>query len=257
MGAEWGAVNHLLLVGLAGAAGSFHCLGMCSGFALSLAPSRTARWKTLGRHMVYNLGRIVSYCLLGVAAGSLGQAAFHASPLSAMQRGLAVASGVLMMLMALQFFGVRLPLPHPGGSAGAQAMLRGLFGAIRGLLRAPGVGAPLAFGIFNGLLPCPLVYAFLAQAVASGSLAGGVLTMAAFGAGTIPAMLGVGLAGCSLPPAWRLRGVRVAGVVILLFGAITLLRGVYPLAGHGMPGMPGMRGLPAPAAPPAATPPRP
>ena len=71
---------------------------------------------------------------------------------------------------------------------------------VRGLLRAPGAAAPLAFGVFNGLLPCPLVYAFIAQAVVAGSVGKGLATMVAFGLGTFPAMLLVGLVGCALDP---------------------------------------------------------
>ena len=210
-------------VSIAGAAGSFHCLGMCSGFALSLAPSRSARWRTVGRHMVYNSGRITSYCFLGVMAGALG-GFVGGGALGAMQRVLALASGVLMIVMALQFFGFRLAR-RAGGGGGVALLLRG----IGGLLRAPGVSAPLAFGVFNGLLPCPLVYAFIAQAVAAGTVGRGLATMAAFGLGTIPAMLFVGLAGCTLPPAWRTRGVRMAGAVILVFGLVTVARGLFPM----------------------------
>jgi sulfite exporter TauE/SafE len=217
-------LNELVWISLAGAAGSFHCLGMCSGFALSLAPSRTARWKTLGRHLTYNTGRVTTYCFLGVLAGTLGQAVLQGGAVGALQRLLAVVSGILMIVMGLGFFGVRLRLRPGARGEGAGSHLRG----IRGLLRAPGAAAPLAFGVFNGFLPCPLVYAFVAQAVAAGSLARGLGTMAAFGAGTFPAMLGVGLAGCSLSPSWRMRGVRLAGAVILLFGGITIARGLLP-----------------------------
>ena len=75
-----------------------------------------------------------------------------------MQRVLAVASGTLMIVMALQFFGVRLLRPAIAG-AGPAFLLRG----VRGLLKTPGAAAPVAFGVFNGLLPCPLVYAFIAH----------------------------------------------------------------------------------------------
>jgi uncharacterized protein len=148
-----------------------------------------------------------------VGGGALGTA----------QRILALASGALMVVMALQFFGVRLPLKG-GSGAGVEWLLRG----VRGLLRAPGVTPPLAFGVFNGLLPCPLVYAFIAQAVAAGSVGRGLATMVAFGLGTFPAMLLVGLAGCTLTPAWRTRGVRLAGAVILVFGLVTIARGLFP-----------------------------
>jgi uncharacterized protein len=250
-------VNDLVWISLAGAAGSFHCLGMCSGFALSLAPSRAARWKTVGRHLIYNTGRVTSYCFLGVLAGMLGHAAIQGGPVGTVQRILAVLSGTLMIVMALGFFGIRLPRPRFAG-AGDGPILRG----VRGLLRAPGAAAPLAFGVFNGLLPCPLVYAFIARAAASGSLDQGLLTMAAFGAGTFPAMLGVGLIGCSLTPAWRMRGVRLAGAVILLFGGVTVARGLFPMAhsmdpagpamaGHSMAG-PAISGSAMAAAPPPA-----
>ena len=172
-------------IGVAGAAGSFHCLGMCSGFALSLAPSRAARWKTVGRHLIYNSGRITSYCFLGVAAGAAG-GLLAGGALGTAQRVLALLSGALMIVMALQFFGVRLPLTLGSGGGGiVERLVRG----VRGLLRAPGAAAPLAFGVFNGLLPCPLVYAFIAQAVAAGSVGRGLATMVAFGLGTFPAML--------------------------------------------------------------------
>jgi sulfite exporter TauE/SafE len=230
-------VTGLWWIAVAGAAGSFHCLGMCSGFALSLAPSAGSRWKTAGRHLVYALGRLTSYSFLGVAAGVAGRLAGPSGPLGIAQRGLALVSGALMVLMALQLFGLRAPL-HFASAPGLATLMRG----IHGLLRAPGVSAPLAFGIFNGLLPCPLVYAFVAQAVGSGSAPKGLLTMVAFGSGTVPAMLFVGLAGTTLSPAWRVRGVRIAASVILLFGLVTLARGTLPagfLASHVMPGMAG------------------
>jgi len=228
-------VIELFWISLAGAAGSFHCLGMCSGFALSLAPDRAARWRTIGRHLLYNTGRVTSYCFLGVVAGTLGHAALHGGPVGTTQRLLAVGSGILMIVMALQFFGVRLPRPQIA-AAGAGLLLRG----VRGLLQAPGAAAPVAFGVFNGLLPCPLVYAFIAQAVATGSLVKGTLTMVFFGLGTFPAMLAVGLAGCSLTPKWRLRGVRMAGALILFFGFVTVARGLLPMLP--MPAMLSMAG---------------
>ncbi len=237
-------MTSLLWISVAGAAGSFHCLGMCSVFAWSLAPSPTARWRTVGRQLLYNSGRVVTYCFLGVLAGALGQYVVGSGPVSAMQRVLALVSGLLMLVMALQLYGVRFAAGF-GVGAGLGPVLRG----IRGLLKAPGAAAPLAFGVFNGFLPCPLVYAFVAQAVAAGSLVGGVLTMAAFGLGTFPAMLLVGLAGLSLGPKWRTRGVRVAATVILLFSLVTLARGLFPMAP-----MPAMMapygGSAAPAGPP-------
>ncbi|TIR38605.1 MAG: sulfite exporter TauE/SafE family protein, partial [Mesorhizobium sp.] len=104
--------------------------------------------------------------------------------------------------------------------------------SLHGLLTARSRAAPLAFGVFNGFLPCPLVYAFAAQAASTAGALPGFLVMAWFGLGTFPAMLMMGGVGRILGPAWRRRGVRLAGGFILLLGLITLGRGLLPSDAH-------------------------
>jgi len=118
-----------------------------------------------------------------------------------------------------------------------------LAASLRSLLTAPGRAAPLAFGVFNGFLPCPLVYAFVAQAASTAGALPGFLTMVSFGLGTFPAMLMMGAVGQVLAPAWRQRGVWLAGSCILLLGLFTLGRGILPFAAHMAHGWPG--GYPA------------
>ena len=75
--------------------------------------------------------------------------------------------------------------------------------------------------------------AMLAQAAGSADALSGVLTMAAFGLGTFPAMFTMAGIGRLLAPRWRQRGVRLAGGFILALGLVTLGRGVVPMAaGH-------------------------
>ena len=104
--------------------------------------------------------------------------------------------------------------------------------SLRSLLTSQSRAAPVAFGVFNGFLPCPLVYAFAAQAASTAAPLPGFLVMLAFGLGTFPAMLMMGGVGRMLAPAWRQRGVWLAGSFILLLGLITLGRGVLPFAAH-------------------------
>lgn len=239
-----------LLIFLAGLAGSMHCVGMCGGFACALGTDTRGAAGMLLRRLLYNVGRLTSYVFLGAAAGAIGVAlAGHdGSPFA--QRMLALVSGALMVIIGLQFFGLfrRLGYARFGGATELLAQ------ALRDLLRAPGPAAPLAFGVFNGLLPCPLVYAFAAQAAASGAPLAGMAVMLAFGLGTFPALLLTawfatrvrahatvvraefrGLrrgAGGVAAVDWRVHGVRVAGGFILLFGVITLARGVLPMSAH-------------------------
>ena len=55
-----------------GVVGSLHCAGMCGPLALALPPAgSTTPAYVLGR-VAYNLGRIVTYCLMGVVFGLVG-----------------------------------------------------------------------------------------------------------------------------------------------------------------------------------------
>ena len=92
--------------------------------------------------------------------------------------------------------------------------------------------APLALGIFNAFLPCHLIYAFAARAAVTASAVEGALLMLAFGAGTMPAMLALGATRVLARPALRARLSLVAGVLVVGFGVVTLLRGVLPGAAH-------------------------
>jgi sulfite exporter TauE/SafE len=219
------------LIFAAGMAGSMHCVGMCGGFAGALAPDLRGRAATLRRHLIYNGGRVTTYCFLGAAAGWAGAQWLP----DAAQRVLAIVSGALMVYIGLQFFGIFAARALRRDSAVSVIDVS----ALRAVLKSPRPAAPLAFGVLNGFLPCPLVYAFAVQAAASGGALPGLGVMLAFGLGTFPAMLAMGVLGAWLrrPRAggawWRLQGVRAAGVFIVLLGIITLARGLLPLSMHG------------------------
>lgn len=247
------------LIFLAGVAGSLHCVGMCGGFACALKADPRGPAATTRRHLIYNGGRVFTYVFIGAVAGAVAASLVghdgSDTTASTAQRLLALVSGALMIFIGLQFLGWFKPRALTAAGSGLIAK------ALRDLLDSPNVLAPLAFGVFNGFLPCPLVYAFAAQAAASGGAGNGALIMLAFGLGTFPAMLAMGgagiwLRGASHPPAavatfpvshlrrsgagsagllradWRLHGVRIAGAFIVVLGLITLARGLLPLSAH-------------------------
>lgn len=249
-------MSRYLLIFLAGFAGSLHCVGMCGGFACVMGPDRRGHMATVLRHLSYNIGRVMTYCFMGALVGYLGAQIIHGwdeTSLAIAQRVLAFLSGALMILIGLQFFGIFQRL-NQGAGIGGQLFIQ----ALRDLLKHPSPFAPLAFGVANGFLPCPLVFAFVIQASASGGPLSGFLIMAAMGLGTLPAMFlmgGLGARFRSKPRQvneqavsvrlfkgdgtgvwqwsnWRLHGVRIAGVFIILLGLITIGRGVLPIGTH-------------------------
>jgi sulfite exporter TauE/SafE len=236
-------MTYYALLFLAGFAGSFHCIGMCGGFACALGADPRGAGATSVRHVLYNAGRLTTYCFLGALAGALGQAMctsiglrseqgtpFLGASLEAGQRALAVMAGLLMIIMALRFFGLR-GWHRAASSFGGSTLVISL----RSLLHRSGYAAPLAFGVLNGFLPCPLVYAMVAQAASTADVPTGCLSMLVFGLGTFPAMLAMGGLGRLLAPSWRQHGVRLAGSFILALGLVTLSRGVLPMmTDHGL-----------------------
>jgi len=252
------AIGALLVAGFAG---SLHCVGMCGAIACAVGADERGAAATWWRQLLYNFGRLTSYGFLGALVGYLGfllvAQCGDDSIVSLVQRALAAGSGLLMVVIGLQFFGVFGHRQHALGAAGEW-----LAHALRSLTRARGALVPLALGVFNGLLPCPLVYAIAAQAASSGGPGQGALMMVVFGFGTFPAMLlvaGLGLrarpmqdasqrpiVASFLPPsqrqlrirpahALRVHAVRLAGALIVLAGLITLARGVLPIAHTHLP----------------------
>jgi sulfite exporter TauE/SafE len=128
-----------------------------------------------------------------------------------------------MLLVSLSLFGILPPieatlLSLSGGNT-PMTKMRGLFGK-------QSFFSTLTLGILWGFLPCGLVFAMLILAARAESLFGGALTMLAFGLGTVPTLLGFGLAANLVSPKLRGSLQSVAAVLLMLFAVQTILRGL-------------------------------
>lgn len=200
-----------------GLVGSVHCLGMCGAFPLAIA-ARGGRASARGQ-LLYHAGRLQALALIGALAGSLGAALVWAGPA---RRVLALGAGSLMVAIGAERLGW-LPLGVPGLGP---ALERGIGRSLREVLSWRSPAAPFALGAANAFLPCHLVYAFAAQAAASGSLASGAATMIAFGAGTVPALLALGIGGQRLGQRSRRVAERLVSAAVVLYGLGLVARGI-------------------------------
>lgn len=204
---------------LAGLLGSLHCVGMCGGFAASCA-------RTSAGLPAWHLGRIATYALLGALAGAAGQLLPGPAWLPA------TLASVLLIWFALALAGV---VPEP------RLAPPGLVSASRRAGQSTAPGAQFVFGVANGFLPCGLVYSALTIPVALGAPLRGALAMAAFGAGTVPALsfAALGLRRLLMTTLWRR---RAFAALVLLTGLWTIwMRATAPISGtHQHQMMPGM-----------------
>lgn len=165
-----------------GLLGSFHCIGMCGAIAFSLPLQEQNWYSKLWGGLVYNLGRVSTYGVLGFILGLLGKGFSFAG----FQQGLSIFLGVFILVIL--FFPKYIQLQKNKSTTLAQAQLwvRQKMGL---LFKNNSTKALYGIGLLNGLLPCGLVYAGLAGAIATGQGSMGALYMICFGLGTLPIMV--------------------------------------------------------------------
>jgi sulfite exporter TauE/SafE len=198
-----------------GLVGGLHCVGMCGPLALALPVPLGGRVSFVAGRLLYNLGRVVTYALLGLVFGLVGRTLL----LAGLQRWLSIGLGLALIVgwLTSRRLATSLPVAH---------VVDRLKSGMGGLLRQRSVASLAALGLLNGLLPCGLVYVALAGAVARGSQLDGILYMAVFGLGTLPMMLGISLSGRLFPLAFRLKLRRAIPVGICLLAGLLILRGM-------------------------------
>jgi sulfite exporter TauE/SafE len=198
-----------------GFVGSLHCAGMCGPLALALpVAGKTRSAFVLGR-VLYNLGRVLTYCVIGAVFGLVGQS----FALAGFQKWVSLIAGaaILIGLAASTRVGLGLPITK------SVVWLKQSVGR---LLQQRTFGALFLLGTLNGLLPCGLVYVAATAAAATGSLQMGVFSMALFGLGTLPMMLGLGLAGRRLQGLFSFRMQKLVPISLAVLGVLLVLRGM-------------------------------
>ena len=222
------ALAAAFVVGLAGGA---HCAGMCGGIvgALCGSPDDADRAAPARCLLAYNAGRITSYACAGALAGALGQAGLLTRAAPLLQPLMFALASLMLVVLGLHLAGVVSVLRRTE-AAGAW-LWRGIAPWTRRLL--PVTSLPRAFGLgaLWGWLPCGMVYAMLLTALALGSAWQGAAVLLAFGLGTVPNLLGIGLLWRQFRQ-WRRAGMPrvLAGCGVAAFGVYGLIKVMQPAA---------------------------
>lgn len=190
LGGNLGYIELGSVFGIALLASFGHCIGMCGGIVLSLVGTKLAQessiFKVAFTHLLYGVGRVGMYMLLGFIAGGIG---------IIFTKALDFKPFILLAInILLVFFGfclaflphiVRLFEPSIGKDSKVFAKILPMFNA---LLHSRSHISFFLLGALNGILPCGMVYYFLLSALASGGALSGALVMAVFGLATMIVM---------------------------------------------------------------------
>jgi len=212
-----------------GLVSSLHCVSMCGPIVLSYSlPLGSRKFsKQISAHLFYNLGRILTYSMLGAIAGLFGGTVGFLGNLAGFENVAAIVSGALMIVAGVLMLDLvpskKLQKFNP--LIYTSRFLKPLGSRIS----SPSAVSKFSLGLMLGFMPCGLIYAALFKAMSTGTIFAGALTMIAFGLGTAASLLGIGILSSALNLKIARYGNRLAAVSVLLLGLFLVGRGVMPL----------------------------
>ncbi|MBU5484280.1 sulfite exporter TauE/SafE family protein [Clostridium sp. MSJ-11] len=196
---------------------SIHCVGMCGGIMLSQSLSKESKnkFEAITPAILYNLGRVISYTILGGIVGALGSVFSLTITTKAI---IQIFAGAFMIIMGFNMAGFsffrkfQLKLPKAVCKTKNNS------------------GSPFIVGILNGLMPCGPLQTMQLFALGTGSAVKGALSMFMFSIGTVPLMLTFGALSGLLSKGYTKKILKFSGVLIIVLGLIMGNRG-FVLAG--------------------------
>ena len=187
---------------------SIHCISMCG--AINLIAIVDSKNKNYKRPILYNLGRVVSYTIIGGLVGLLGSVISLNSTINGI---IILVASLIMLLMSFNMLGIiefRLPFIN---KIRLKTKSRNSF----------------VIGLLNGLMPCGPLQAMQVYALSTGSFIKGALSMLIFSLGTVPLMLLVGIFYNLVKGKGKIIVNKVASVLILILSIVMLNRGLLAL----------------------------
>lgn len=223
---------------LVGLLGGVHCAAMCGGIVSAISwrsklpPIRAAApVRPVFSHFAYNAGRVSSYVVAGAVAGWIGSGALLLEQLVPARTILYVIASVMLLAQGLYLAGIWRGVIYV--ERVGSRIWRHIQPMTRWFVPIDSAAKAFAIGALWGWFPCAMVYSVLATAMASGDPLAGALTMFAFGLGTLPNLLAMGLLAERVQPYLKHARTRlVAGAIILAFGVAGLVRVLQPVHDH-------------------------
>lgn len=218
-----------ILMFTSGLFGGFgHCLGMCGPLVASY--SVAFKGKNLVPHILYNLGRISTYTLLGGLVGMTGSFLGIAVHIQGFQRFIMIIAGILIVLMGIGLAGW---FPFMPFLRNQEIFSLNFVQKLKSIsLESLRIGSFYPLGIFAGFIPCGLTYTALITAARTGMEAenhflgflNGVTMMLLFGLGTMPALLLFGKIMSAIGAQMRQRLYRLSAILMVIMGIIFIAR---------------------------------
>jgi sulfite exporter TauE/SafE/copper chaperone CopZ len=219
-GGETGSIFLLFIVGILT---GFHCVSMCGAFVVSYTTKNAMKGhKSFKQHLVYGGSKVISYAVIGGIFGLIGGIfAFSVG----LRGGVAIFAGVFMIFYALSMMGIkffrRFQINPKFLTKLTSKATKNAKGAYKG---------PFITGLLSGLfIACGPLQAMYLYAAGTGSVATGAMSLAAFGLGTLPVMVGFGSLATVISHNTTKKILKISAIIVLVLGLIMLNRGLTVL----------------------------
>jgi sulfite exporter TauE/SafE/copper chaperone CopZ/plastocyanin domain-containing protein len=202
---------------------SVHCIAMCGGINLSqcIPSNETSRensniLSTLKPTFLYNLGRVISYTLVGFIVGGLGSVITFTNTV---QGVLKLIAGIFMIIMGANMLDIfpwlrKLNPRMPS------------FIAKRISKKKSSSKSPLIVGLLNGFMPCGPLQAMQIYALSTGNPFSGAFSMLLFSLGTVPLMFGLGALSTALGKKITNKIMSAGAVLVVVLGMSMFSQGL-------------------------------
>jgi len=204
---------------IVGLLGSVHCVGMCGPIAVALPVLGETQFQIIMGRTLYNLGRIITYSLLGALFGLFGSRLI----LFGLQQNLSILLGSIILLYII------LPRKWKAKIFDTTFYIRiktFLISRFAILISKKSISSLFIIGLFNGLLPCGFVYVGIAGAASTADWLHGSAYMALFGLGTFPIMFAASILGKIINMNIRQRINKLIPALTVVLALLFILRGL-------------------------------
>ena len=216
---------------LIGVLTSVHCVAMCGGICLSqCVPKKEGvfhnRFSAMRPSFLYNLGRVLSYTVIGGIVGAIGSVVSFSGT---MQGIVQILAGVFMVIMGLNMLNV-FPWLRKLNPRMPKIFAKKIYAQRNS-------SSPFYIGMLNGLMPCGPLQAMQLYALSTGSPLKGALSMLLFSIGTVPLMFAFGALSSLLSKKFTTKMLTASAVLVVFLGMFMMNNGVS-LSGFVLPALP-------------------
>ncbi|OHB02559.1 MAG: hypothetical protein A3A96_03970 [Candidatus Zambryskibacteria bacterium RIFCSPLOWO2_01_FULL_39_39] len=192
------------------------CMAVVGGLVLSMSATFAKEGERVRPQLMFHIGRIVSFFILGGVIGMIGSA-FTLNTSATFILSLII--GIVMLILGINLLGV-----FPWAKKLQPSIPKFIAKHAHGVSKLNHSVTPLLLGVATFFLPCGFTQSMQIFTLSTGNFLQGGLTMLSFALGTLPVLALVSFSSFSIKDSSK-KGIffKSAGLIVIMFALFNLL----------------------------------